>query len=128
MVGGVYSVTYREPPTLSDTEAAPLEDNYEPSPDYVKANTINALSGPLYAARDLAAPGGEVDFAADDAPSTPSLDTHPVIDDSAPGVQDTFPQTSPDQLVPAPTPNVTPDPNMTPAAPYPNPTTMLQRL
>jgi hypothetical protein len=112
VAAATYAVFYTQPPQLNATPALSLERDYEVDPSFARVNALKALSGPVIAAPDR--------FNASLPPANDGLSTSSVgheswsgsgevmINDSAPGVQETLPQ--PDQ------------PSAMPPATYPNPT------
>lgn len=114
VAGATYAVYYTAPPTLAQTPTTSIERDYEPNPDWSRANALTALSGPATAAPDaphlMSEPLVTPEMTSSSL-SDVSSRSEVVIEDSAPGAQDTFPQPSENQ------------PTTTPAAPYPNPTT-----
>jgi hypothetical protein len=113
LVAGVtYAVYYTAPPTLAETPTLSLEREYQPNADLARTSALKALSGPAVAAPDAPHLMAEplVTPAAPSETSDVPNRSEVVIDDAAPGAQDTFPQP------------VETQPMTTPAAPYPNPT------
>jgi hypothetical protein len=118
VAAGTYAVYYTEPPRLAETPTASLERDYMPDADLARANALAALNGPAFAAPESFKP--VADAPESGAPtSSEGMSTAPsfsggsevIINDGAPGAQDTFPQPSESQSKLAPSP------------PYPNPTT-----
>lgn len=110
VAGATYAVYYTAPPTLTETPTTALEREYEPNRELARASALTALSGPAVAAPDAPRLMSEplvTPEATSDVPNRSEV----LIDDSAPGAQDTFPQPTENQLT------------TTPAPPYPNPTT-----
>lgn len=113
VAGATYAVYYTEPARLTATPTASLEREYVPDGDLARVNALKALSAPTIAApvESMSMPAmpatteSTFDSGAGFMPSTRS---EVIIDDSAPGVQDTLPQ--PAEQGPT-------------TAPYPNPTT-----
>ncbi len=113
VVGSAYAAYHTQPATLTDTPSLPLERDWQPPSTNVRAQVTNLLSGPALAVPSVASstPGG--DFETD----TPimSSDAHEMtIDDSAPGAQSRFPQTTPNPLAPDDRRRLVPDPTTTP--------------
>ncbi len=112
VAGATYAVFYTEPTRLAATPAVSIERDYQPNSDWARVNVMKALSGPVVVTPSVVQPLMSTTPVAEMS-SAPTADTVPnpsevVIDDSAPGAQDTFPQ--PAESQPS-------------AAPYPNPTT-----
>lgn len=124
IAGATYAVYYTEPPKLAATPTLSLERGYEVDDHFSRGNALKALSGAAVAAPDslngalspgVALPPGDDGLSTSSAAIPQrSAGSEVVIDDSAPGAQETFPQ--PDAGEPAQS-------SVAPAAPYPNPTT-----
>jgi hypothetical protein len=136
VAGAAYAVYWAAPPELSEAPAAaPLLKEWQPDPALTQTNIAKAMQGPALAtpALETATPT-ETEATADvpQAPPSRSRDREVILDDSAPGFQETLPQ--------PPTPNVAEQPALTepqlpdpilpkkeapssPDSPYPNPTT-----
>jgi hypothetical protein len=110
VAGATYAVYYTAPPALAETPALSLERDYEPNHDFARASAITALSGPAVAAPDAPHLMSEPLITPETSSDVPNR-SEVMIDDSAPGIQETLPQPVENQ------------PTTTPAAPYPNPTT-----
>lgn len=119
-----YSAYARGPRLLIETPTLPHEGRWQPDPDLVQAHVTNALSGPALAAPSGGAgphafdmvmpmPAPERAHPSSDRPATGEV----IIDDAAPGAQDSFPQ-GPDRSAFGPA-----EPAETETTPYPNPTT-----
>ncbi len=110
--GSAYAAYHTEPATMAETPAAPLERDWQPQSANVRAAVTNLLSGPAVAAPSQAAPTLPSDFEAD-TPIVTGNSSQALIDDSAPGAQDHFPQSTP--LTPPDGPATTvPNPTTTP--------------
>jgi hypothetical protein len=109
IAGATYAVYYTAPAKLAETPTTSIERELEPNGDYARANALTALSGPAVAAPDAPHLMSEP-LVTPEATSDVANRSEVVIDDSAPGVQETLPQPAVNQ------------PTTTPAAPYPNPT------
>jgi hypothetical protein len=120
LVAGAYAVTHTETAVLAETPMTPLEKDWTPSVDTTRANVTNVLSGPAFAAPSLATLAGGTDAAADMSSIVTDESHGYVIDDSAPGAQQRFPQSSPPSEPSLPQ-NMSPA--VMPPATYPNPTT-----
>jgi hypothetical protein len=107
VAGSLYNVTYQAPPRLSDTPVTPLLPDYTPSDDVTQAHVVNALSGPLHAVREPAAPGSEVQAASPDEATLPDQATPPVDGAAVPTRKSHHKSSS----------------STTPVVPYPNPST-----
>jgi hypothetical protein len=134
VAGAAYAVYSAAPPELSQAPAAaPLLKEWQPDPALTQANIAKAMQGPAIATPAVEAPMA-TEATADvlQAPPVPSREREVILDDSAPGFQETLPQ--------PPTPNVAEQPALTqpqlpdpilpkkeaptsPDSPYPNPTT-----
>jgi hypothetical protein len=101
VAGATYAVYYTGLPSLEETPAVATVNDWHPDQQITAAQLTNVLSGPTIAVRDLPIPGIA------DGYNEPQV----IVNDSAPGAQETFPQPA--------------EPSMStaPAAPYPNPTT-----
>lgn len=124
VTAGTYAVYNTAPPALAETPTAPLERDYQPDAEVAHANALKALSGPTLAAPDAPKPVSSLPLESQDTSSgsgttttaTPSStssrsgDSEVIVNDSAPGAQDSFPQPSDNQS------------RLAPSAPYPNPT------
>lgn len=130
VAGATYAVYYTEPPRLAETPTAPLAREYQPDGDWGRVNAMKALSSPVVTAptatESMSTPAEEPDrsFTSMGSSSTanglspsasmpdtglsPQVGSEVIIDDSAPGAQERFPQ---------------PAENQPRSAPYPNPTT-----
>jgi hypothetical protein len=140
VAGATYAVFYTEPSRLDArlgaTETPPLQREYTPDSHWGRVNAMKALSGPIVAApravemssspADMSAPSsfdsgsGLMPASGSFTPSTslaPRTDSGVVIDDSAPGVQDSLPQPAENQpsLAPYPNPTTTPPDAIAPA-------------
>lgn len=136
VAGATYAVFYTEPSRLNATETPSLQREYTPDSHWARVNAMKALSGPIVAApravemssspADTSAPSsfdsGSGLMPADGSftPSTslaPRTGSEVVIDDSAPGVQDSLPQPAENQpsLAPYPNPTTTPPDAIAPA-------------
>lgn len=101
VAGATYAVYYASIPTLEETPALAVINDWQPDQQITTAQLTNMLSGPTVAVRDLAIPGIA------DGYNEPQV----IVNDSVPGAQETFPQPSEPSL------------STLPATPYPNPTT-----
>jgi len=101
VAGATYAVYYTGLPTLAETPALPVVSQWQPDQQVISARVANVLTGPAVAVRDLAIPGIADGYA----------EPQVIVNDSAPGAQESFPQPAQPSL------------STTPAAPYPNPTT-----
>src|ERR1041384_4661707 len=115
VAGATYAVYYTEPARLAQTEAAPMERDYVPDGELARVHALKALSAPAVAApvaapvESMSVPQAPAESSFDSAAGLmPRTSSEVVIDDSAPGVQDSLPQ---------------PAENQPSTAPYPNPTT-----
>jgi hypothetical protein len=136
VAGAAYAVYWAAPPELAATPAAaPLTKEWRPDDAVTRANVLKALRGPAAATPAAAAPLATEEPA--DAPpvtqAAPQERDEVIIDDSAPGLQESLPQPAAPQTAdqqPTLTQPMLPDPILpkketpdAPEAPYPNPTT-----
>jgi len=113
VAAGAFAGYRTDTPTLSETPALPLADDWQPDTFVQQAHVTALLAGPAHAVPSVAGPSAAFD--SEPFVSAPTHET--VIDDSAPGVQEHLPGvTPPSALVPD-------QPVVTPPATYPNPTT-----
>lgn len=136
VAGAAYAVYWAAPPKLSEgPAAAPLVKEWHPDPALSQANFAKAMQGPAAAAPAVDAPtiSETTSEASHAAPAVAhDRDDEVILNDSAPGFQDSLPQ--------SPKPNVAEQPELTqptvpdpilpkkeapanPDSPYPNPTT-----
>lgn len=119
VAGATYAVFYSEPTRLAETEAASLQREYQPDSDWARVNALKALSGPVVATpRAVEMSTLPTEATAPSTPSSfdsgaglmPASRSEVIINDSAPGVQDSLPQPSEAQpsLAPYPNPTTTP--------------------
>jgi len=123
VAGATYAVYYTEPSPLAETPSASLEREYVPDADFGRLNAMKALSGPQLAA-PVAAPLESTSVAPPSSQSgaaSMSRDDHEVIiNDSAPGVQDSLPQPA-GSAAPYPSPTIAPPEVMAPVEESPSP-------
>ena len=122
VASATYAVYRTAPPELAETPTLPFTRSWEPDADLTRASALNALLGPA-----LAVPSVERALASEPMglsevtqPSSPSNEV--TIDDSAPGLQESLPQSGSDSRSFTPEPVRPPESPPSPAAPYPNPT------
>jgi hypothetical protein len=131
VTGATYAAFYTAPPSLAETPTAPIPSGIEwqPDPALARANALEALSGPAYATRDLAAtePRPEevfFDAESDAQPARPGFAPSPQeIQQPSAAPPDAIPYpnpitTPPDAIAPPATPADTPTPVIAPDNPY----------
>jgi hypothetical protein len=145
LVGGtayaVYQVTAPRAAAMAETPALPLEKRWEVDPAVTQANVAFALKGrpvaPAAAAAPIVTPADlpvqkhqarEAEVPASSLDNQGLLRREVILDDSAPGFQESLPQPNvePAPLVDPDLPEAVmpkPEAPVLPAAPYPNPTT-----
>jgi hypothetical protein len=135
VAGAAYAVYWAAPPELAAAPAAaPLSKEWQLDNTVTQANVFKALRGPAAATPAVAAlPASEEPADVPQASQAAPRERETIIDDSAPGLQESLPQPAtprtPDQQ-PTLTQPMLPDPILpnketpaSPEAPYPNPTT-----
>jgi len=117
-----YAVSYAPPAALAETPLLPLNSDAGVDAQVTAAHVLAALNGPAFAVPDrAAAPISVNDENASVAPPEERPDY--VIDDSAPGEQERFPQPPAIAPLEAPYPEPARPPSADPTAPpYPDPT------
>jgi hypothetical protein len=120
VAAATYAVYYTEPPKLAATPTLSLERDYQVDPELARGNALKALGGPVLAAPDRftsALPPADDGLSGSTlGSSSPRAGDEVIINDNAPGAQDTFPQpgaVQPDQSSVAP-PATYPSPTSTP--------------
>ena len=122
VAGSAYAVLYVPAPAMAVTPTTPLTRDFAANPELGRANVTNQLSGPAHAVPQLGTLGPieeDVPMFSHESSSDSSPSSEVLIDDSAPGAQQTFPQPNQSSSLPPETPAL---PATTPEAPYPNPT------
>lgn len=122
IAGSAYAVLYTPPPAMAITPTTPLTREFVPDPQLARANVDNQLSGPAQGVPETDRLGAP--FAADEPLFSGDRErgSEVLIDDSAPGAQQSFPQPSSTQSDPSAAPPESVLPDTTPQAPYPDPT------
>ncbi len=115
LIGSAYTAYRGAPPSMTETPASPLADNWQPDSHAGEARVVNLLYGPALSVPTKPASPGEISSETD-APSIASA-REVALDDSTtylPQLESAAPRLE----------SVDPgEPGIAPPAPYPNPTT-----